>query len=206
MSEKVFSFLFGQFFCFSPLLKVHKILTAQCIDIFCKAEYNVEYRTFYFQKSGEFMKKTVHKELRSLSHLIFRTIENRSNKKKIESMSGNNGCIIGYLSDNRERDVFQRDLEKEFGITRSTASKVVNLMEQKGLVEKRSVSYDARLKKLVLTEKSEAIAHLMSDDMTKLESVLTDGFSDGELDTLYSYIDRMKNNLKNYKPNKKEEN
>lgn len=152
------------------------------------------------------MKKTVHKELRSLSHLIARTIDNCFNKKKIESMSGNNGCIIGYLSDNRERDVFQRDLEKEFGITRSTASKVVNLMEQKGLVEKRSVSYDARLKKLVLTEKSEAIAHLMSDDMTKLESVLTDGFSDDELDTLYGYIDRMKNNLEKYKPNKKEEN
>ena len=79
-------------------------------------------------------------------------------------------------------------------------------MEQKGLVEKRSVSYDARLKKLVLTEKSEAIAHLMSDDMTKLESVLTDGFSDDELDTLYGYIDRMKNNLEKYKPSKKEEN
>ena len=66
------------------------------------------------------MKKNVHKELRSLSHLIARTIDNCFNKKKIESMSGNNGCIIGYLSDNRERDVFQRDLEKEFGITRST--------------------------------------------------------------------------------------
>ena len=79
-------------------------------------------------------------------------------------------------------------------------------MEQKGLVEKRSVSYDARLKKLVLTEKSEAIAHLMSDDMAKLESVLTDGFSESELDTLYSYIDRMKNNLKKYKPSQKEEN
>ncbi|MGN0549084.1 MAG: MarR family winged helix-turn-helix transcriptional regulator [Acutalibacteraceae bacterium] len=152
------------------------------------------------------MKKAVHKDLRSLSHMIIRMIENFSSKKKIESMSGNNGCIIGYLSDNRERDVFQRDLEKEFGITRSTASKVVNLMEQKGLVEKRSVSYDARLKKLVLTEKSEAIAHLMSDDITKLESVLTDGFSDDELDTLYGYIDRIKNNIKNYKPSTKEEN
>ena len=46
----------------------------------------------------------------------------------------------------------------------------------------------------------------MSDDMAKLESVLTDGFSESELDTLYSYIDRMKNNLKKYKPSQKEEN
>lgn len=157
------------------------------------------------KESGEFMKKTVHKELRSLSHMIFRTIENCFNKKKIESMSGNNGCIIGYLSDNRDKDVFQRDLEKEFGITRSTASKVINLMEQKGLVERKSVAHDARLKKLVLTEKSEAIAHLMSDDTARLESVLTEGFSEEELDTLFGYIDRMKDNLRNYKPNQKED-
>ena len=92
------------------------------------------------------------------------------------------------------------------GKDKSDVSRAMSLMEQKGLVEKRSVSYDARLKKLVLTEKSEAIAHLMSDDMAKLESVLTDGFSESELDTLYSYIDRMKNNLKKYKPSQKEEN
>ena len=89
---------------------------------------------------------------------------------------------------------------------KSDVSRAVTMFEKKGLVEKRSVSYDARLKKLVLTEKSEAIAHLMSDDMAKLESVLTDGFSESELDTLYSYIDRMKNNLKKYKPSQKEEN
>ena len=92
------------------------------------------------------------------------------------------------------------------GKDKSDVSRAMSMMEQKGLVEKRSVSYDARLKKLVLTEKSEAIAHLMSDDIAKLESVLTDGFSESELDTLYSYIDRMKNNLKKYKPSQKEEN
>ena len=102
------------------------------------------------------MEKTVHNELRSLSHLIYRFIENLPNKKRVESMTGTNGCIIGYLAENSGRDVFQKDIEKAFGITRSTASKVINLMEQKGLVERQSVSCDARLKKIVLTEKSKA--------------------------------------------------
>jgi DNA-binding MarR family transcriptional regulator len=124
-------------------------------------------------------------------------IENFSSKKEIDSMSGNNGFIIGYLFNNRDRDVFQKDIEKKFGITRSTASKVLNLMEQKGLIERQSVAHDARLKKIVLTEKTESIAHLMSEDMSRIENILTNGFSDDEIATLYDYIDRIKNNITN---------
>lgn len=151
------------------------------------------------------MKETVHNELRSLSHLIYRFIENLPNKKKIESMTGTNGCIIGYLAENSDHDVFQKDIEKAFGITRSTASKVINLMEQKGLVERQSVSYDARLKKIVMTDKSKSISHLMAEDMTLVESVLTEGFSLDEKKALYSYLKRMKQNLKSYYLKEKEE-
>ena len=151
------------------------------------------------------MEKTVHNELRSLSHLIYRFIENLPNKKRVESMTGTNGCIIGYLAENSGRDVFQKDIEKAFGITRSTASKVINLMEQKGLVERQSVSCDARLKKIVLTEKSKAISHLMAEDMNLVDGILTDGFSAQEKEALYNYLERMKKNLKNYYLKEKEE-
>lgn len=151
------------------------------------------------------MKETVHNELRSLSHLIYRFIENLPNKKQIESMTGTNGCIIGYLAENSDHDVFQKDIEKAFGITRSTASKVINLMEQKGLVERQSVSYDARLKKIVMTDKSKSISHLMAEDMTLVESVLTEGFSPDEKKALCDYLKRMKQNLKSYYLKEKEE-
>ncbi len=151
------------------------------------------------------MKETVHNELRSLSHLIYRFIESLPNKKQIESMTGTNGCIIGYLNENSDHDVFQKDIEKAFGITRSTASKVINLMEQKGLVERQSVSCDARLKKIVMTDKSKAISHLMAEDMDLVESVLTDGFSPEEKKALYNYLKRMKQNLKSYDLKEKEE-
>lgn len=151
------------------------------------------------------MKETVHNELRSLSHLIYRFIENLPNKKQIESMTGTNGCIIGYLAENSDHDVFQKDIEKAFGITRSTASKVINLMEQKGLVERQSVSYDARLKKIVMTDKSKSISHLMAEDMTLVESVLTEGFSLDEKKALCDYLKRMKQNLKSYYLKEKEE-
>lgn len=105
-----------------------------------------------------------------------------------------NTWIIGYLS-KAEGDVFQKDIEAEFGITRSTASKVLILMEKKGLIERVGVSHDARLKKLVLTEKAKRIAEQMSEDGRSMEKRLIQGFSQEELDTLLSYFERMMTNL-----------
>ena len=139
--------------------------------------------------------RPIHVELRSLSHRIHRFFQNSPNKRAVESVTGTNSWIICYLAENETRDVFQKDIEKEFDITRSTASKVIDLMEQKGLVERQKVPHDARLKKLVLTEKSRQLAELIAEDKNNLEITLTKGFTDEEKATLAEYIKRMRNNL-----------
>lgn len=139
--------------------------------------------------------RTVSAELRTLTRRIHRFIENSPNKKQIDSVTGTNGWIIAYLSCKKDSDVFQRDVEKEFDITRSTASKVINLMEQKGLVERQKVSSDARLRKLSLTPKAVKLSALFEKDQQILEDTLTKGFTAEEKQNLYEYIKRMKNNL-----------
>jgi DNA-binding MarR family transcriptional regulator len=134
-------------------------------------------------------------EIRSLSNLIMRKIENSPIKKQVDSITGTNGWIIGYIAGHSDRDIFQKDFEKEFSITRSTASKVVNLMIQKGLLKHQSVPYDARLKKLVLTPKAMEIHQLVTGDIQNMEDMITKGFTKEELDNLYCYIEKMKNNL-----------
>ena len=67
-------------------------------------------------------------ELRSLNNLIRRYFEFSSHKKEIETITGNNGWIIGYLAENKNKDIYQKDIEDHFTITRSTASKVLCLM------------------------------------------------------------------------------
>lgn len=132
-------------------------------------------------------------ELRYLNNLIRRYVDNKLNKKYIDSVTGTNGWIIGYIADHG--DVYQKDLETEFGITRSTASKVVSLMAQKGLIEHRSVPQDARLKKLVLTEKAQELSKLMYQDQEAIDETLKKGFSEEEITNLYDYIERMKQNI-----------
>lgn len=134
-------------------------------------------------------------ELRSLNNLIRRYFEFSSYKKEIQAITGNNGWIIGYLAENEGRDIYQKDLEEHFTITRSTASKVLRLMEQKDLIQRQAVAQDARLKKIVLTEKAWKIRELMREDANRMEKQLTDGFTDEELKMLYSYVQRMKKNI-----------
>lgn len=139
-------------------------------------------------------------EIRSLNNLICRYFEFSSHKKEIETVTGNNGWIIGYLAENVEKDVFQKNLEDHFSITRSTASKVLNLMEQKGLIRRQAVPQDARLKKIVLTDKAWKTRELMREDAVRMEKILTDGFTDKEKQTLLLYIKRMRTNISGIKP------
>ena len=98
--------------------------------------------------------RTIHVELRSLNHRIHRFFQNSPNKRAVDSVTGTNSWIICYLANHEGRDIFQKDIEKEFDITRSTASKVIDLMEQKGLVVRQKGSTDRRENRLILTEKA----------------------------------------------------
>lgn len=140
------------------------------------------------------------REIHSLNNLIHRYFEFSSHKREVETITGNNGWIIGYLSENTDKDIYQRDIEKHFTIARSTASKVLRLMEEKGLIQRQSVVHDARLKKIILTQKAYKIKGLMGEDAEIMEQTLTKGFSEEELKTLHSYIQRMKDNITNIKP------
>lgn len=157
-------------------------------------------------------KDCIGNDVRILSHQIHRWIENSPNKKKIDSCTGTNAWIIGYISDKTDEhvDVYQKDLERCFEITRSTASKVVNLMVEKGMIERQSVPWDARLKKLVLTDRGREIHNLMEDDFSVVEQTLSQGFSEEELARFFDYMHRMQKNMKEslenrLKNNKKQE-
>ena len=69
-----------------------------------------------------------------------------------DRLTGMHGYLIRYLYENRGRDVFQRDIEKAFSISRSTVTVTLQLMEKNGLICRESVAQDARLKRLILTE------------------------------------------------------
>ena len=111
-------------------------------------------RFLTYLKKGVFsMDRKLGFEIGRTSRLIKRILDNNSQKEYIDKVTGTHGWALGYFHRNRDKDIFQKDFEKEFDIRRSTASHILSLMEENGIITRESVPYDARLKKIVLTEK-----------------------------------------------------
>ena len=107
--------------------------------------------------------------------------------------------IIGFvqLRDSEGKDTFQKDIEEEFSINRSTASEMLTLMNKRELIERVPVDYDGRLKKIVLTQKSLEIHEWINQTMMQLHEKLTNGLSSEEIEIFMDVIDKMIHNLSN---------
>ena len=98
--------------------------------------------------------KDVGFEIRTLSNLIRRDVERNIANMDPKPNGRIHGWAINYFYENRDRDIFQKDFEEKFSIRRSTASNMLKLMEKDGYIKRVSVENDARLKKIVLTDKA----------------------------------------------------
>lgn len=134
--------------------------------------------------------------IRSVNILIKRRIDGSESKILTDNVTGTHGYIICYLMDNKDRDVFQKDIEKRFSIRRSTCTNILNLMQKNGLISRSSVESDARLKKITLTQKAEELFSLIEKDRFSLENTLRKGLSESEIETLFSLLSRVADNLK----------
>ena len=133
-------------------------------------------------------------EIRKLHHLIKREVEH-SASFQYEQATGLHGWAIGWLYENRERDIFQRDLEERFSIQRSTASNMLALMEKNGMIVRQAVDSDKRLKKIVLTEDAVRLCQMFRADIGALEKRLTAGIEAADLACFFRVIEQMKANL-----------
>ncbi len=136
-------------------------------------------------------------EILRISTLMRRYADNSAELRQSYNITGSNGWILAFLYEHEGEDVYQRDLEETFSVTRSTVSKVVKLMESKGLIRRESVFHDARLKKLILTDKGREVHQLAAKGNEQLEIRLEKGFSPMEKEQLLSFLRRVTENLEN---------
>ncbi|MBE6750466.1 MAG: MarR family transcriptional regulator [Ruminococcaceae bacterium] len=133
--------------------------------------------------------------VRRLSNLIKRDVEKSRARLGLDPIKGINGWAIAYLYENRDKDIFQKDFEEKFSIRRSTASNILKTMEQKELIERVSVKEDARLKKIVLTEKAIELHKRITQEINAREKRLREGISQEELGTFFKVMQKLSANM-----------
>ena len=105
------------------------------------------------------------------------------------------GQIMHFLFDHRERDVFQRELEEEFCMRRSTVSRCLKEMEARDLIGRTSVAHDARLKKIALTPRALEIHQRVEHKIEWIENVIRAGLTAEEVEQFQKIMQKIKQEL-----------
>jgi DNA-binding MarR family transcriptional regulator len=139
------------------------------------------------------MKKTIHIG-RDVNIFVNRVNRRVSNIVAQYGITGSQAHIINFIYDESQRNnVFQKDIEKEFDIRRSSATNALQLMEKRGLIIRERVSIDARLKKVSLTEKGISIQKNVNNIIIASEKALRETLTEDEYKTLISVINKLSN-------------
>lgn len=139
--------------------------------------------------------KTIGFKVRQLSNAIKRNGEQQNQQFESRNVSMMQRWIIGHLAHNSHRDIFQKDLEQELKIGKSTLTEILHVMEKNGLVMRMPCEQDARCKKLVLTAQAEAIHEEIEQGIVEFEKRLRNNITDEELQMFFDMVNRMLENV-----------
>lgn len=140
--------------------------------------------------------KSMGLRLKSVNNMIRRALDAKFSEEGMEEVCGMQGPLIGYIYEqSRSRDVFQRDLEKEFNIRRSTATVMLQNMEQKGFIVREPVEQDARLKKIILTGKAIELHNAIRRSIDVFNTYLEAGITQEEKEAFFRILDKVTENL-----------
>lgn len=115
--------------------------------------------------------------------------------KELEGITTVQKWVLGYLANNRDHDVYQRELETELNIGKSTLTEILHVMEKNKLVERVSSSTDGRCKKIVMLERAELIDGIISSRIRENEKRIRQGISEEELQVFRRTVRKMIDNI-----------
>lgn len=136
------------------------------------------------------MTKKICKDIHRVSNKLGRKIDSII---CIKNLTHSQYAIISYVYDNNNREVFQRDIEEEFGIRRSSVSAMLSNLEDKGYIVRSSVTQDARLKKITVTDKGINIVITSRKIIEDYEKSILSNVPNEKLDIFYEVLNMLYN-------------
>ena len=133
--------------------------------------------------------------IRSVWQQVKRLMNRHLTENNSYGLTGMQFAIVSYLAkESAERDVFQKDLEQKFDIRKSTVTGILNTMERDGLLLRETVPYDARLRKMILTDKALQAKQNTEQVIDSVESQLSKGLTEEEITTFLNILEKISKN------------
>jgi len=144
--------------------------------------------------------KSVSMEIKKTHNCLRRYTEAQIAETIQSDLTGMQGMIIGYIyvkSICEGHDIYQRDIEKRFSVRRSTATVILQALEKKGYLTKENVEHDARLKKIILSQKAIDMQKSLDPIFYNAEQKAIEGIAQEDLEVLMTVLEKIRNNVKN---------
>lgn len=104
--------------------------------------------------------------------------------------------VIAYLLENQDKEVCQKDIEYNLGLTHPTVSSILNRMEANGFIATQTMPSDHRYKKIVLCEKALSISKPINQKYHDFKKKLFSGVSAEQREQMNETIQTMLKNIK----------
>ena len=136
------------------------------------------------------------------NHLL--GVETRKYFEKLQEKRGidrtviSHGWIIAYLyhvTTVEKKDIYQKDIEKQMHLPRSTATTILQKFEREDLIRRVFVEGDARLKKIELTPKGIAFYQDTITDFEETEAQARRGVTEEEYNQYMTILNKMRSNF-----------
>ena len=143
------------------------------------------------------MKEHIGWKIKNISKSIRRNVGNSKLFKENPDLTNVIGWTIGFICKRNCEGIetYQKDIEKEFKISRSTATELLQNMEQHGYLYREVSTIDNRLKRIVLTEKSIELQKNVFNTLDGVDTKMLNGFTESEKEMLFSFLARIQKNL-----------
>ena len=142
-------------------------------------------------------------EIITLDHNIRRFLINEGKCTPIKNMPSQVQMrIVHYLIQNKDTDIYQRDLEKVLNLRRSTISGILKTMEKHNIIIRTDSKIDARSKKIELSSTSLKFYNESRKVFEKVNTMLTKDIDTDDLEIFFKVAKKMKENLNEEKEEK----
>ena len=143
------------------------------------------------------MKRAIALEIKILDNMIMRKVFTniKNGDKQLITPTPVQLRILRYLYDNIDKEVYQKDIEREISVRRSTASGIINTMEKNGMIARMSSDLDGRVKRIIMTDKYIDSVTELEEKIISFEKELVKNINEEDLKVFLKVIDEMKKNL-----------
>ena len=113
---------------------------------------------------------------------------------KPHDMTMSQGWVLVHLV--RENGLRQSELADRLEVATVTTSKLIDRLEARGYVERRSDPEDRRSNRVYATERAKSLVKIMTRTIFEVDEIANQGVSQADLETTLQVLGRMRANLK----------